>query len=76
MMSIDFIAEFDPFFADYIQRYGNSGHGYISYLSSTICDEIIKLLSEQVKRITITDIKQAKYFSRIVDSFADIFACS
>jgi hypothetical protein len=72
MMSLELIAEFDPFLANHIERYGNPGPGQTSYLSSTICDEVVDLLASKVKKIIVNDIKSAKYFSVIVDSTPDI----
>ena len=43
MMSLEMIAEFEPFLAKHIQSYGNPGRGHVSYLSPTICDEFIKI---------------------------------
>lgn len=71
-MSLELIAEFDPFLANHIERYGNPGPGQTSYLSSTICDEVVDLLANKVKKIIVNDIKSAKYFSVIVDSTPDI----
>lgn len=72
MMSLELIAEFDSFLAEHIKRLGNPGSGQTSYLSATICDEVINLLAAKVKKIIINDIKRAKYFSIIVDSTPDI----
>lgn len=38
---LELIAEFDPFLANHISRYGNSSKGNSSYLSKTICEELI-----------------------------------
>lgn len=72
MMCLEMIAEFDPFLAEHIERYGNPGSGQTSYLSATICDEVIDLLASKVRKIIIADIKRAKYFSIIVDSTPDV----
>lgn len=50
MMSLELIAEFDPFLAEHIERFGNQGSGQTSYLSATICDEVISLLAAKVKK--------------------------
>lgn len=51
MMSLELITEFDHFLADLIARYGNpgSGRGRTFYLSSTIGDEMISLMSKRFK---------------------------
>jgi len=66
------IAEFDPFLAEHISRYGNVGSDQTSYLSSTICEEFIKLMADKVTCVIINEITLAKYFSIIVDSTPDI----
>ncbi|XP_043271756.1 zinc finger MYM-type protein 1-like [Venturia canescens] len=72
LMSLELLAEFDPFLADHISRYGNPGSGRTSYMSSTICDEFIKLMADTVLRTIVSEIKSAKYFSMIIDSSPDI----
>lgn len=72
MMWLDFISEYDPFLAEHIRKYGNPGSGKTSYLSSVICDEVIELLASKVRGIIIDELKQAKYYSIIVDSTLDI----
>jgi len=72
MMSLELIAEFDPFLSKHIATYGNPGNGRTSYLSSTICDEFIHLLASKVTKTIIHEIKSSKYFSIVVDSTSDI----
>lgn len=72
MMLLEVIAEFDPFLAEHIRKYGNPGKGHISYLSSTICDEFIELLGKQVTNYILEEAKSSQYFSLIVDSTPDI----
>ncbi|XP_043467715.1 uncharacterized protein LOC122501966 [Leptopilina heterotoma] len=48
LMLLELIAEFDPFLADHISRFGNKGTGNTSYLSKTICEELIQILSAKV----------------------------
>ena len=38
---LELVANFDPFLRAHNNRYGNSGSGIPSYLSKTICEEII-----------------------------------
>ncbi|KAJ8897710.1 hypothetical protein PR048_003060 [Dryococelus australis] len=49
-----------------------ASEGQTSYLSATICEEVMDLLATKVKKIIIIDVKRAKYFSIIVDSTPDI----
>ena len=72
MMSLELIAEFDPFLADHISRFGNKGTGSTSYLSKTICEEFIQILANMVLDVIKREVSYAKYFSIIVDSSPDI----
>ncbi|KAK0137416.1 Zinc finger MYM-type protein 1 [Merluccius polli] len=69
---IELIAEFDPFLKDHLEKYGQKGKGTTSYLSSTVCDELICLMGEKVKRRIASELQQAKYFSIITDSTPDM----
>ncbi|XP_064423566.1 zinc finger MYM-type protein 1-like [Latimeria chalumnae] len=69
---LEFLAEYDPFLARHIDKYGNAGHGTTSYLSSTICEEFIKLMADRVQQDVVDELKLAKYFSFSVDSTPDI----
>ncbi|XP_025422923.1 zinc finger MYM-type protein 1-like [Sipha flava] len=72
MMLLELLSEFDPFLAQHISKYGHSGSGSTSYLSSTICEEIINLMVKKVKEVIINDIKKRKYYSIFIDSTPDI----
>ncbi|KAJ8678725.1 hypothetical protein QAD02_014512 [Eretmocerus hayati] len=48
MMSLELLAEWDPFLAKHISDHGNRGSGHTNYLSSTICDELILLMAAEV----------------------------
>uniref|UniRef100_H3AE79 DUF4371 domain-containing protein n=1 Tax=Latimeria chalumnae TaxID=7897 RepID=H3AE79_LATCH len=60
------------FLAQHINKHGNMGCGHASYLSSTICEEFIALLGEKVFEHIVKELKEAKYFSVLVDSTPDI----
>lgn len=53
-------------------KYGNKGRVNVSYLSSTICDKFIILMSKTVVDEIIKQVKTRKYFSFIIDSTPDI----
>lgn len=72
LMLLEFLAEFDPFLADHIRRFGNKGSGTTSYLSKTIYEEFIQLIAEKILSIIIQEVKTAKYYAIIVDSTPDI----
>ncbi|KAJ8667023.1 hypothetical protein QAD02_008685 [Eretmocerus hayati] len=72
MMSLELLAEWDPFLAKHISDHGNRGSGHTNYLSSTICDELILLMAAEVIEMVVRDIKDSLYYSVIVDSTPDI----
>ena len=45
---LELLSEYDPFLAQHIEKYGNRGRGNPSYLSSTICEEFVLLMAEEV----------------------------
>ncbi len=53
-------------------HFGNADKGTPSHLSTTICDEFVQLMGEQVLSEIINRIQIAKYFSISVDSTPDI----
>lgn len=71
-MILELLAEFDPFLASHIERFGNQGSGSTSYLSKTVCDEFIHLMGHKVLKQIGDEIRRAKYFSLIIDSTPDI----
>lgn len=68
---LELISEFDPFLAQHMTKYGNKGRGSTSYLSSDICSEFIDVMSKRVLQEILKEIKQARYFSLIIDSTPD-----
>jgi hypothetical protein len=69
---LELISEFDPFLAQHIATHGNKGKGSVSYLSSDICSEFIEIMSKEVLKQILNEIKQARYFSLIIDSTPDV----
>lgn len=45
---LELIAEYDPFISSHLAKYGNQGRGKPSYLSSTICEEVIQIMGDKV----------------------------
>nr|XP_012145950.1 PREDICTED: uncharacterized protein LOC105663174 [Megachile rotundata] len=72
LMTLELIAEFDPFLSKHIAQYGGKGKGCTNYLSSTICDEFIELMANKILTQIRDEIKISKYYSMIVDSTPDI----
>lgn len=69
---LELIAKFDPLLSKHLDEYGNKGLGSVSYLSYTICDELITLRNQSVLQIIDNEQKFTKYFSIIVDSTPDM----
>ena len=42
--TLKLLAKFDPFIADHIEKHGKQGRESVSYLSSTICNELIDIM--------------------------------
>ena len=62
------ISQFDPFLASHIAKYGNSVKGNPSYLSKTICEERIEIMSQKVHEGIEDEVKASGYFSWSIDS--------
>jgi hypothetical protein len=69
---IELLAQFDPVLQNHLKEFGNAGRGSISYLSSTIVEEFIAILAEQVRNGIVAEITNSKYFSVSVDSTPDL----
>ena len=68
---LELLSKFDPFLAEHISRFGNKGRGTTSYLSSTICDELIERMGADVLSEICDEVRTAKYFALIVDFTPD-----
>ncbi|XP_047127583.1 uncharacterized protein LOC101241302 [Hydra vulgaris] len=69
---LELIAQFDPFLSSHIDNHGGKGKGSVSYLSSTICDELIDVMGKQVMKTILSEIRGAKFYSISVDFTPDI----
>ena len=56
--TIELLAKYDNFLADNLLKYGNRGKGNVNYLYSTICDEVISLLGDNVRSTIINECKK------------------
>ena len=69
---LEVLAKYDHFFATHIDKHGNPGRGKVSYLSSTICEELICLMGKRVLSVIVEQLKAAKYYCVSIDSTPDI----
>ncbi|XP_065674008.1 uncharacterized protein LOC136090958 [Hydra vulgaris] len=69
---LELLTQFDPVLKQHIDTFANKGKGIVNYLSKTICEELIDIMSHKVLTHIITKIKKAKYWGIIVDSTPDI----
>ena len=68
---MELIAQFDLFLAKHFSDHGNAGRGNPSYISSTIVEEFVELMENQVRNTIIYEVKEDAYFSLSVDSTPD-----
>ncbi|KAL4147812.1 hypothetical protein QTP88_002160 [Uroleucon formosanum] len=69
---LELIAKFDPVLKAHIENYGNKGRGSVSYISKTICEELIGIMSLKVFDHIVDEIIKSKYFGIVVDSTSDL----
>ena len=65
---LELLSEYDDFLKQHIQKHANCGSGHTSYLSSTICDELIQMMGKRVLEEIIGRLKKSKYYSISLDS--------
>ena len=69
---IELLSKFYPFLEQHIHAHANQGRGHTSYLSSTIKEELIELMGNEVFLRIMDELKSAKCYSISVDSTPDI----
>jgi hypothetical protein len=65
---LELTAKCDPFLANHIKEFGNKGSGVTSYLSKTVCDELIQIMACNLGRFKICRVLQfiCRLHSRLV----------
>ncbi|XP_040285919.1 zinc finger MYM-type protein 1-like [Bufo bufo] len=70
------MSKFDAFLEEHIKHYANKIKGHTSYLSSTVCEELIQILGSKggskVLCKIMDELKKVKFYSISVDSTFDI----
>ena len=59
---LELVAQFDPFLAKHIEDFGNAGRGTPSYFSSTIIEEFIDIMAQQVRQTIVQEVAAANTF--------------
>ncbi len=70
LKEVELMARFDPIMKDHRVERGTASHN--SYLGHHVQNELIDLLSSKIISAIVDDIKQAKFFSVILDCTPDI----
>lgn len=68
---LELISQYDDFLAQHIKTEANRGKGHTNFLSSTIMEEVISIMGEQLLREIISRVKKSKYYSISLDSTPD-----
>ncbi|KAI2661980.1 Zinc finger MYM-type protein 1 [Labeo rohita] len=72
LKEVELMAKFDPIIKDHLNRVERGTASHNSYLGHHVQNELIDLLSSKIISDIVDDIKQAKFFSIILDCTPDI----
>jgi hypothetical protein len=64
----ELLSQLGPFFCEYINKYGKAGKEIPSYLSVTICEEIVQLMSSKVLPAIANETQNKNIFLIFVNS--------
>ena len=70
-MILELISQYDDFLGRHIEKQANRGKGHSNYLSSTMMEELIRIMGEQVLGEIISRVEKSKYYSISLDSTPD-----
>ena len=54
---LELLSEYDKFLVEHISKHSNKGRGHTTYLSSTICEEMIELMGQKVLSVIVDEIQ-------------------
>lgn len=72
LKEVELMGRFDPIMKDHLNRVERGTASHNSYLGHHVQNELIDLLSSKIISAIVDDIKQAKFFSIILDCTPDI----
>ena len=68
---IELLGRYNGLLTNHVNNYTNRGKGHVSYLSSTICEELLQLRRQKVQDTIFKEAKKVKYFCFSIDSIHD-----
>ena len=70
--TIELLLLYDDFLKAHLLKYSQRGTGNVSYLSSDIYEELIKIINIRLLNKIIENVKKSRYYSISVDSTTDV----
>lgn len=68
---IELLAEFDPVMEEHVRRVLKKKEKGVSYLSKNIQNELINIISDNIRQHILKEVKKSKYYSIILDCTPD-----